>query len=125
MIIDDSVSFFGVYYHNCIFNLGLTESFKDIYEKNKYLNVILCQKDAKNGYLMTQNISDKFGTKPFMQNFYFNNKKELKEGFNSLASRIASCDKTFYLIRSNAKYDFNDSEKLIREWKNEVKKHIT
>ena len=125
MIIDDSVSFFGVYYHNCIFNLGLTESFKDIYAKHKYLNVILCQKDAKNGFLMTQNISDKFGTKPFMQSFYFNNKKELQEGFNSLASRIASCDKTFYLIRSNPKYDFDDSEKLVREWKNEVKKHIT
>jgi hypothetical protein len=125
MIIDDSVSFFGVYYHNCVFNLGLSESFKDLYEKQKYLNVILCQKDAKGGFLLTQNISERNGKSPYMQSYYFNNKKELKEGFNLLSNRINSCDKIFYLIRIDNKYDFSETEKLVRQWKNEVKSNIS
>jgi len=124
MIIDDSVSFFGVYYHNCIFNLGLSESFKDLYEKNKYLNVILCQKDEKGGYLVTQNITEKNGLKPYIQSYYFLDKKTLKDGFNSLSKKIQSVEKTFYLIKSDKKYDFSDTEKLVREWKNEVKSSI-
>jgi len=124
MIIDDSVSFFGVYYHNCIFNLGLSDSFKDLYEKHKYLNVILCQKDDKGGYLLTQNISEKNGTSPYLQSYYFLTKSDLKEGFVKLTERITSVEKTFYLIKSDKKYDFSETEKLVRQWKNEVKNSI-
>lgn len=124
MIIDDSVSFFGVYHHNCIFNLGLSESFKDLYSKHKYLNVILCQKDDKGGYLMTQNISEKNGKNPYMQSYYFLTKDDLKQGFASLTERIASSEKQFYLIKMDKSYDFEETEKLVRQWKNEVKNSI-
>jgi len=125
MIIDDSVNFFGVYHHNCIFNLGLSDSFKDLYEKHKYLNVILCQKDDKGGYLMTQNITSKENKNPNMQSYYFLDKKDLQQGYNTIARRIASCEKTFYLIRIGDEYDFSENERLILKWKNDVKNSIT
>jgi len=124
MIIDDSVNFFGVYHHNCIFNLGLSDSFKDLYEKHKYLNVILCQKDDKGGYLMTQNITSKENKNPNMQSYYDRNKEELKEGFKKISNRIESTEKTFYLLRSNNNYDIDDTQQIVTRWKQEVKNAI-
>jgi len=124
MIINDSVNFFGVYYHNCIFNLGLSEAFKDLYEKQKYLNIILCQKDEKGGYLMTQNITERNGKNPYMQSYYFLNKNDLIEGYKTISNRIFSSEKTFYLIKISDKYNFEDNERLVLKWKKEVKSQI-
>ena len=124
MIIDDSVSFFGVYYHNCIFNLGLSESFKDLYEKHRYFNLILCQKDNKGGYLLTQSITLNQGKRPNMQSFYFKNINELKVGFKKISNKIKNSDKIFYLLRMNSLYDMDDSEELVKLWKKEVKKSL-
>lgn len=121
MIIDDSVSFFGVYYHNCIFNLNLSKEFSDIYSKEKYKNVLLCQKDERNGYLLTQSIMSKESKNPYMQSFYYRNKEELKQGFNKISNRIESVERTFYLLRSNENYDLADLENIITIWKREVK----
>lgn len=121
MIIDDSVSFFGVYYHNCIFHLNLSKEFADIYSKEKFRNVILCQKDQNNGYLLTQSIMEQKGKNPYMQSHYYRNKEELKKGFKLLISKIEFSEKTFYLLRSNPNYDMTDAEQIIKEWKSEVK----
>ena len=121
MIIDDSVSFFGVYYHNCIFHLNLSKEFADIYTKDKYKNVILCQKDEKNGYLLTESIMSKESQSPYMQSYYYRNKEELKQGFNKISNKIESSEKTFYLLRSNKYYDVADTEKIVKIWKREVK----
>jgi len=121
MIIDDSVSFFGVYYHNCIFHLNLSKEFADLYSKEKYRNVILCQKDEKNGYLLTESIMTKESENPCMQSFYYRNKEELKEGFKKISNRIESTEKTFYLLRSNSNYDMSDTEEIVRKWKKEVR----
>lgn len=121
MIIDDSVSFFGVYYHNCIFHLNLSKEFSDLYSKEKYKNVLLCQKDEHNGYLLTQSIMSEESKSPYMQSYYYRNKEELKEGFKSISSKIESCEKTFYLLRSNKYYDVNDTENIVKIWKIEVK----
>lgn len=121
MIIDDSVSFFGVYYHNCIFHLNLSKEFADIYTKDKYKNVLLCQKDEHNGYLMTQSIMSEESKNPYMQSYYYRDVKELKEGFKQISDKIESSEKTFYLLRSNNNYDMNDTEQIVKRWKQEVK----
>lgn len=121
MIIDDSVSFFGVYYHNCIFHLNLSKEFKDIYSVTKYKNVLLCQKDEKNGYLLTESIMEEDSKNPFMQSYYFTDKNALKEGFKQISNRIESAEKTFYLLRSNGNYDMSDTQEIVKKWKNEVK----
>jgi hypothetical protein len=121
MIIDDSVSFFAVYHHNCIYNMGLTESFKNLWEKNRYKNVMLCQKDEKGGYLLTQSIMEKGGENPYMQSYYYLDKEALKEGYKNLINKIHSTEKTFYLVRSNDNYDMFDTEKIVQQWKREVK----
>lgn len=121
MIIDDSVSFFGVYYHNCIFHLNLSKEFSDIYAKNKFRNVILCQKDNTGGYLLTQSILSQGNKNPYMESFYYRNKEELKDGFKKISDRIESSEKTFYLLRSNEYYDVADTENIVKIWKQEVK----
>lgn len=121
MIIDDSVSFFGVYYHNCIFHLNLSKEFADIYSAIKYKNVLLCQKDEKNGYLLTESIMEQNGANPFMQSYYFADKKALQDGFKQISSRIESAEKTFYLLRFNNNYDMSDTEEIVKRWKKEVK----
>jgi hypothetical protein len=121
MIIDDSVSFFGVYYHNCIFHLNLSKEFADLYSKEKYKNVILCQKDEHNGYLLTQSIMSKESQNPYMQSYHYRDKEELKQGFRKISDRIESAEKTFYLLRSNEYYDVADTEKIVNIWKREVK----
>ena len=121
MIIDDSVSFFGVYYHNCIFHLNLSKEFADLYSKEKYKNVILCQKDEKSGYLLTQSIMSSESKNPYMQSYYYRNKEELKQGFRKISDKIESTEKTFYLLRSNDYYDVADTEKIVNIWKREVK----
>ena len=121
MIIDDSVSFFGIYYHNCIFHLNLSKEFSDLYSKERYKNVILCQKDEKNGYLLTQSIMNDESKNPYMQSYYYRNKDELKEGFKKISNRIESSEKTFYLLRSNKYYDVADTENIVKIWKREVK----
>ena len=122
MIIDDTISFFGVYHHNCIINLGLPKEFADLYSSDKYRSVILCQKDEKNGYLLTQSILSKDNmTKPYMKSLYFFDKKHLKEGYLNIVNKIDSSEKIFYLLRSNKNYDYNDSEKLVEQWKKEVR----
>jgi hypothetical protein len=123
MIIDDTISFFGVYHHNCIFHLNLSKEFRDIYSKNKFRNVILCQKDINGGYLLTQSILYESDKKPYMQSHYYRDKKELKEGFEKISSKIESTEKTFYLLRSN-NYDINDTEKVVQIWKQEVRNAI-
>jgi len=121
MIIDDSISFFGVYYHNCIFHLNLSKEFSDIYSKNKFRNVILCQKDIKGGYLLTQSILSEGNDNPYLQSYYYRDKEELKEGFKKISNRIESTEKTFYLLRSNDDYDMSDTEKMVQQWKQEVR----
>lgn len=121
MIIDDSVSFFGVYYHNCIFHLNLSKEFADLYSKEKYQNVILCQKDENKGYLLTESIMSPDSTNPYMQSYYYRNINELKEGFIKISNRIESTEKTFYLLRSNNNYDIDDTQQIVTRWKQEVK----
>jgi len=121
MIIDDSISFFGVYYHNCIFHLNLSKEFADLYCKDKYKNIILCQKDIRGGYLLTQSIVSKNSENPYMESYYYRNKKELKEGFKTISNKIQSCEKIFYLLRSNDNYDIYDTEEIVKQWKQEVK----
>jgi len=121
MIIDDSVSFFGVYYHNCIFHLNLSKEFADIYSKDRYKNILLCQKDERNGYLLTQSIMSKDSTNPYMQSYYFNDKRALIEGYKQISDKIESSERTFYLLRSNNNYDMNDTEQIVKRWKQEVK----
>ena len=85
MIIDDTISFFGIYHHNCIINLGLPKQFSDLYSSDKYKSVILCQKDEKNGYLLTQSILSKENmTKPYMRSHYFVDKQHLKKGYKNI-----------------------------------------
>ena len=124
MIIDDSISFFGVYYHNCVLNLNLTKEFADIYSKIKYKKVILCQKDQKNSYLLTESVSDKNGENTQMKSYYFLDKEELKKGFREINNTIDSSEKTFCLLRWSDNYDFKDSEKIVTEWKKEVKNAV-
>ncbi|NBW23579.1 MAG: hypothetical protein EBR82_88115, partial [Caulobacteraceae bacterium] len=112
---------FGVYYHNCIFHLNLSKEFSDIYSKNKFRNVILCQKDIKGGYLLTQSILSEGNDNPYLQSYYYRDKEELKEGFKKISNRIESTEKTFYLLRSNDDYDMSDTEKMVQQWKQEVR----
>jgi hypothetical protein len=121
MIIDDSITFFAVYYHNCVLNLNLSKEFADIYSKIKYKNVILCQKDGNGGYLMTQSITEENHPTPEMKSYYFKTRESLREGFKTINNTIDSSEKTFYLLRSNDNYNMKDSENLINMWKKEVK----
>ena len=122
MIIDNTISFFGIYHHNCIINLGLPKQFSDIYSSDKYKSVILCQKDEKNGYLLTQSILSKENMiKPYMRSHYFVDMQHLKEGYRNVIDKIDSSEKIFYLLRSNNNYDYTDSEKIVEKWKLEVK----
>jgi len=122
MIIDDTISFFGIYHHNCIINLGLPKQFSDLYSSDKYRSVILCQKDENNGYLLTQSILSKDTmTKPYMRSHYFIDKAHLKEGYFNIINKIDSSEKIFYLLRSNNNSDCADSEKIVEKWKLEVK----
>jgi len=122
MIIDDTISFFGIYHHNCIMNLGLSKQFSDLYSSDKYRSVILCQRDEKNGYLLTQSILSKDNmAKPYMKSLYFVDKENLKEGYLNLMNKIDSSEKVFYLLRTNKNTDYNDSEKLVEQWKKEVR----
>jgi hypothetical protein len=122
MIIDDTISFFGIYHYNCIINLGLPKQFSDLYSFDKYKSVILCQKDEKNGYLLTQSILSKENmVKPYMRSHYFVDKEHLIDGYKNIVNKIDSSDKIFYLLRSNNTSDYVDSEKLVEEWKKEVK----
>ena len=122
MIIDDTISFFGIYHHNCIMNLGLSKQFSDLYSSDKYRSIILCQKDEKNGYLLTQSILSKDNMeKPYMKSLYFLDKEHLKEGYLNLMNKIDSSEKIFYLLRTNKNTDYDDSEKLVEQWRKEVK----
>jgi hypothetical protein len=122
MIIDDTISFFGIYHHNCIINLGLPKQFSDLYSSDKYKSVILCQKDEKNGYLLTQSILSKENmVKPYMRSYYFVDKQHLIDGYKNIIDKIDSSDKMFCLLRSNNTSEYVDSEKLVEEWKKEVK----
>lgn len=122
MIIDDTISFFGIYHHNCIMNLGLSKQFSDLYSSDKYRSVILCQKDEKNGYLLTQSILSKDNmSKPYMKSLYFVDKENLKEGYLNLMNKIDSSEKVFYLLRTNKNTDYDDSEKLVEQWRKEVR----
>jgi hypothetical protein len=122
MIIDDTISFFGIYHHNCIMNLGLSKQFSDLYSSDKYRSVILCQRDEKNGYLLTQSILSKDNmAKPYMKSLYFVDKENLKEGYLNLMNKIDSSEKVFYLLRTNKNTDYDDSEKLVEQWRKEVR----
>jgi uncharacterized protein YtpQ (UPF0354 family) len=125
MIIDDTISFFGIYHHNCIINLGLPKQFSDLYSSDKYRSVILCQKDPKNGYLLTQSILSKENmTKPYMRSHYFVDKQHLVEGYKNIIDKIDSSDNIFYLLMTNDNFDYEDSERLVTQWKKEVKDAI-
>jgi len=122
MIIDDTISFFGIYHHNCIMNLGLSKQFSDLYSSDKYRSIILCQRDEKNGYLLTQSILSKDNMeKPYMKSLYFVDKEHLKEGYLNLMNKIDSSEKVFYLLRINKNTDYDDSEKLVEQWRKEVR----
>jgi hypothetical protein len=122
MIIDDTITFFGVYHHNCIMNLGLSKQFSDLYSSDKYRSVILCQKDEKNGYLLTQSILSKGNMdKPYMKSLYFVDKEHLKEGYLNIMNKIDSSEKIFYLLRTNKDINYDDSGKLVEQWRKEVK----
>ena len=86
---------------------------------------MLCQKDEKNGYLLTQSIlTEDKEDKPTIKSFYFSNKKALKEGYKDILNRIDSSDKVFYLFRSNYNYDLNDSQAIVAKWKEEISSAI-
>jgi len=122
MIIDNTISFFGVCHFNCIINLGLSKVFSDLYSSDKYKSVILCQKDENNGYLLTQSILCRENmTKPYVRSHYFVDKQHLKEGYSNIVNKIDSSEKIFYLLRSNQDNDYNDSEKLVEQWRKEIK----
>ena len=122
MIIDDGISFFGIYHHNCIINLGLSKQFSDLYSSDKYKSVTLCQKDEKNGYLLTQSILSKDNiAKTYMKSLYFVDKEHLIEGYINLMNKIDSSEKVFYLLRTNKNTDYDDSEKLVEQWRKEVR----
>lgn len=121
MIIDDSVSFFGVYYHNCIFHLNLSKEFADIYSKEKYRNIILCQKDTKGGYLLTQSISSKTTTYPYVQSYYFVDIAALRCGYKKSIEKIENAEKTFYLIISSQDYNIDHNQDLVKSWKKNIK----
>ena len=59
--------------------------------------------------------------KPYMKSHYFVDKQHLIDGYKNIVDKIDSSDKIFYLLRSNNNYDYNDSEKLVEQWKKEVK----
>ena len=121
MIIDDSISFFAVYYHNCILNLNLSKEFADLYSKIKYKNVLLCQKDGKGGYLMTQSVTEGENPTPAMRSYYFKTRESLREGFKAINNTIDSSERTFYLLSSSDTYNMKDGENLVNIWKKEVK----
>ena len=123
MIIDDSVSFFGIYYHNCILNLNLSKEFYDLYSKVKYRKVILCQKDNKNNYLLTESISEEGNSSPNIKSYYFLGKKMLLEQYNELNKTVDSYEKIFYLLISDNNNSFKNNENLIQKWKKEVKEY--
>ena len=56
-----------------------------------------------------------------MRSYYFADKQYLKEGYLNVVNKIDSSEKIFYLLRSNNNSDYVDSEKLIEQWKIEVK----
>jgi len=60
-------------------------------------------------------------TKPYMKSLYFVDKEHLKEGYLNIVNKIDSSEKTFYFLRSNKDYNYNDSEKLVEQWRKEVK----
>ena len=59
--------------------------------------------------------------KPYMRSHYFVDKQHLIEGYKNIVDKIDSSDKIFYLLRTNNNYDYNDSEKLVEQWKKEVR----
>ena len=60
-------------------------------------------------------------TKPYMRSHYFVDKQHLMQGYKNIVDKIDSSDKIFYLLRSNKNYDYDDSQKLVEQWKTEVK----
>jgi len=124
MIIDETINFFGVYHHNCIFNLNLPKQFSDLYSKDKFKNILLCQKDERNGYLLTQSIASTENLNPYMESYYFKDKEALKKGFKKICDRIEFSEKVFYLLRSSSDYNMDDTADIVKRWKQEVKNAI-
>ena len=60
-------------------------------------------------------------TKPYMKSLYFVDKENLKEGYLNLMNKIDSSEKVFYLLRTNKNTDYDDSEKLVEQWRKEVR----
>jgi hypothetical protein len=58
---------------------------------------------------------------PYLQSYYYRSMQELKDGYKSITRKIGSVEKTFYLLRSNQNYDIEDTEKIVRAWKEEVR----
>jgi len=56
-----------------------------------------------------------------MRSHYFVDKQQLKEGYCNIINKIDSSDKIFYLLRTNMDIDYDDSGKLVEQWKKEVK----
>jgi len=80
------------------------------------------RRDEKNGYLLTQSILSKDNMeKPYMRSYYFIDKEYLKEGYLNIMNKIDSSEKIFYLLRTNKNTDYDDSGKLVEQWKKEVK----
>ena len=115
MIIDDSVTFFGVYFYNCTLNLNTIKALQKIMDNYKYNNLILCQKDQFGGYLLTHNV---FNDKKMrdVQSHYFKTKDSLKQSYKDMVNKFSNIEKTFYLICSEYN-DINETEGLLSKWR--------
>jgi hypothetical protein len=59
--------------------------------------------------------------KPYMKSLYFVDKEHLKEGYLNIMNKIDSSEKIFYLLRTNKNINYDDSGKLVEQWRKEVK----
>ena len=119
MIIDDSISFFAVYYHNCTFNLNTIKILQDVVDKYKYQNLILCQKDEYGGYLLTQNAFNNNKIQD-IKSYYLKTKDSLKETYANISNKFYSVEKTFYLLYSGDNNE-DKTQKIISDWRKQIK----
>jgi hypothetical protein len=119
MIINDSVTFFAIYYHNCTFNLNTIKTFQDVIDNYKYQNLILCQKDEHGGYLLTQNTFNNNNMKD-IKSFYLKTKDSLRETYKDISNKFNSVEKTFYLL-DFGNSDENRTQALISDWRKQIK----
>lgn len=119
MIIDDSISFFAVYFYNCTLNLNTIKALQKIIDNYKYQNLILCQKDQYGGYLLTQNTFNGNQMKD-IKSYYLKNKNDLKQTYKDIVNKFFNIEKSFYLVCSEYE-NINQTEILLSKWRDNIK----